>query len=41
VHFNPERFGIDRSVFSGEMPEEEVKEKHPMWYEKIKGGENV
>ncbi|MBU4492338.1 MAG: cytochrome b/b6 domain-containing protein [Euryarchaeota archaeon] len=41
VHFNPARFRIDRSVFSGEMPEEEAKEMHPKWYEEIKGGEHV
>jgi len=41
AHYNPERFAIDRVVFSGEMPEEEAKEKHPLWYEEIKGGEHV
>jgi formate dehydrogenase subunit gamma len=41
VHFNPENFRIDRCIFTGFMPEEEVKEKYPMWHEEIKRGDNI
>lgn len=39
VHFNPEDFRIDRCIFTGVIPEEEVKEKYPLWHEEIQRGD--
>ena len=35
VHFNPEKFSIDRCIFTGTMSEDEVKEKYPQWHEEL------
>ena len=41
VHFNPENFRIDRCIFTGFIPEDEVKEKYPQWHEELKRGDKV
>ena len=39
VHFNPDNLRIDRSIFTGYTPEDEVRERYPLWYEEVKRGE--
>ena len=41
VHFNPENFRIDRCIFTGTIPEEEVKERYPLWHEEIKRDDKI
>ncbi len=41
VHFNPENFRIDRCIFTGYVPEEEIRDRYPLWHEEIKGGEAI
>ncbi len=41
VHFNPEDFRIDRCIFTGSLPEEEVKERYPQWHEEIQRGDKI
>lgn len=41
VHFNPENFRLDRCIFNGRIPEEEVRERYPLWYEEVKRGEEI
>ncbi len=41
VHFNPDNFRIDRCIFTGYIPEKEVRDRYPLWYEEIKRGEEV
>jgi formate dehydrogenase subunit gamma len=41
VHVNPENFQIDRCIFNGYMQEEEVRDRYPLWYEKVKRGEEI
>lgn len=35
AHYNPDKFPMNKVIFNGLMPEEEMKEEHPLEYEEL------